>query len=158
MGHLSRSCRDMIARVDRVLYYFHATDPRDNQQKSIIKMNPRPSTLSASKDGANTHTRTWYDILLSGLHVSKLLQGVLVRHTDPGGLTWEQYEQGIKVWCAEHDVNPVTPPPGNENVLEIAHFNDIYQVSNQKLNVNGKEENIDVAKFTTLWSNASRTD
>ncbi|KAG1894078.1 uncharacterized protein F5891DRAFT_736957 [Suillus fuscotomentosus] len=62
-------------------------------------------------------------------------QDVLVRHTDPGGLTWEQYEQGIKVWCAEHDVKPVTPPPGNENVLEIAHFNDIYQVSNQKLNV-----------------------
>ncbi|KAG2140515.1 Metallo-dependent phosphatase [Suillus bovinus] len=78
-------------------------------------------------------------------------QGVLIRHTNPGGLTWEQYEQGIEVWRAEHDrVKPVTPPPGKKNVLKIVHFNDVYQVSNQKLE---KEENIDVTKFATLLSN-----
>ncbi|KAG1772887.1 hypothetical protein EV702DRAFT_1181232 [Suillus placidus] len=32
------SRHDSKLLVDRVLYYFHATDPRDNQQKSIIKM------------------------------------------------------------------------------------------------------------------------
>jgi hypothetical protein len=61
-------------------------------------------------------------------------QGVLVRHTDPGGLTWEQYEIGIEAWRAEHDKH-VTPPPDNKNVIKIAHFNDVYQVSNQKVKV-----------------------
>ncbi|KAG2140516.1 uncharacterized protein EDB93DRAFT_1089838, partial [Suillus bovinus] len=32
------SKHDSKALVNRVLYYFHATDPRDNKQKSIIKM------------------------------------------------------------------------------------------------------------------------
>lgn len=30
--------RILFLRVDRVLYHFHATDPRDNREKSIITM------------------------------------------------------------------------------------------------------------------------
>ncbi|KAG1894071.1 uncharacterized protein F5891DRAFT_985319 [Suillus fuscotomentosus] len=133
-----RACRDMIAK-----YCWFSSLRSESKTKHFKRI----------QDGANTHTRTRYDLLLSGLHVyfdnefasdlSK--EDVLVRHTDPGGLTWEQYEQGIKVWCAEHDVKPVTPPPGNENVLEIAHFNDIYQAAvmnalNVEISVAGNHE------------------
>ncbi|KAK7693426.1 hypothetical protein QCA50_002994 [Cerrena zonata] len=37
-------------------------------------------------------------------------------------------------------------------VLGIAHFNDVYQVSDQKINVDNKEEVINVTKFATLLS------
>jgi 5'-nucleotidase len=34
--------------------------------------------------------------------------------------------------------------------LNIAHFNDVYQVSEQKIRVNGQQESIDVSKFAGL--------
>lgn len=69
-------------------------------------------------------------------HRLTLIQGVIVHPTDGGGLTWEQYKRGIEVWRAEHNDKPVSPPPvGKKTVLKIAHFNDVYQVSNQKIKV-----------------------
>lgn len=35
-------------------------------------------------------------------------------------------------------------------VLNIAHFNDVYQVSDQKIHVNNQAETINVNKFATL--------
>ena len=63
------------------------------------------------------------------------LQGVLVHPTDPRGLTWEQYNQGIETWRVDQGHKPVTLPPSNKKVLKIAHFNDVYQIFNQKVEV-----------------------
>ncbi|KIK93908.1 hypothetical protein PAXRUDRAFT_828526 [Paxillus rubicundulus Ve08.2h10] len=42
-----------------------------------------------------------------------------------------------------------SPTPGSTE-LRIAHFNDVYQVSDQKIQVDGKQETINVTKFATL--------
>ncbi|KAF5354820.1 hypothetical protein D9756_005700 [Leucocoprinus leucothites] len=39
--------------------------------------------------------------------------------------------------------------------LNIAHFNDVYQVSDQDIRVDGKKETIDVTKFATLLSDVA---
>lgn len=38
----------------------------------------------------------------------------------------------------------------NSTILSIAHFNDVYQVTDQKININGQQETINVSKFATL--------
>jgi 5'-nucleotidase len=38
-------------------------------------------------------------------------------------------------------------------ILNIAHFNDVYQVSDQKIHIGSQEETIDVTKFATLLDN-----
>ncbi|EIN11144.1 Metallo-dependent phosphatase [Punctularia strigosozonata HHB-11173 SS5] len=62
-------------------------------------------------------------------------------------LTWEIYAAGIERW-RERAKQPVDQP--TTTTLNIAHFNDVYQVSDQKIHVDGKEETIDVTKFATL--------
>ena len=39
--------------------------------------------------------------------------------------------------------------------LNIAQFNDVYQVNEQKIQVDGKEENIDVTKFASSLNNVT---
>ncbi|TFK22412.1 Metallo-dependent phosphatase [Coprinopsis marcescibilis] len=75
----------------------------------------------------------------------------VINHPSNGqtGLTLAAYNQGLELWRASK-----TKPKAT--TLGIAHFNDVYQVSAQKIN---KEESIDVTKFaslldgiTTKWS------
>ncbi|EIW81814.1 Metallo-dependent phosphatase [Coniophora puteana RWD-64-598 SS2] len=90
------------------------------------------------------------------------MQGVFVRAVDRGGLTWEQYSQSIEAWRTKGSDTDSRPKPetnpsqastgASNNVLKIAHFNDVYQVSNQKL----KEQNVDVMKFATMLSDVRK--
>jgi 5'-nucleotidase len=66
------------------------------------------------------------------------------------GLTWEIYRKGIERWGSVKDSSH---PTSKATTLGIAHFNDVYQVSNQKIHVDGKEETIDITKFATLLTN-----
>lgn len=63
------------------------------------------------------------------------------------GLTWEIYSKGIEHWRHTKDSPQTTP---KSTILNITHFNDVYQVSDQKIHIDGKEETIDVTKFATL--------
>ncbi|KAJ7511422.1 Metallo-dependent phosphatase [Mycena galericulata] len=88
--------------------------------------------------------------------------GVYVRNCSPEkGLTWDIYDQGIERWrnkkANKHTGSDHGPPPpyqpetgkSGTTVLRIAHFNDVYRVSDQKIYPGGKEETIDVTKFAT---------
>lgn len=61
------------------------------------------------------------------------------------GLTWEIYSKGIAHWVEKQK----GPSPGSTTTLGIAHFNDVYQVGEQHVNIDGKQEKIDVTKFAS---------
>ncbi|THU84298.1 Metallo-dependent phosphatase [Dendrothele bispora CBS 962.96] len=66
-------------------------------------------------------------------------------------LDWETYCAGIEKW---RQFSQSLTGSGS-TVLGIAHFNDVYQVSDQKISVGGQQETIDVTKFATLLDNVT---
>ena len=80
--------------------------------------------------------------------VAQLLVGVVVNDCPPEtGLTWEIYSKAIAHWVETKDGKG--PTPGSTTKLQIAHFNDVYQVGDQKVQVGDKQETIDVTKFAS---------
>lgn len=63
------------------------------------------------------------------------------------GLTWDVYSKGIAHWAEKK--NGGGSPGSAGTKLSIAHFNDVYQVGDQKVKIAGKQETIDVTKFAT---------
>ncbi|KAH8107089.1 Metallo-dependent phosphatase [Cristinia sonorae] len=75
--------------------------------------------------------------------------GLKMTTTDHKGLTWPQYNQSIALWRGEN----LTPEPTEPlKELKIAHFNDVYKVSDQS----PADDKINVSKFATLLSNVRK--
>lgn len=66
------------------------------------------------------------------------------------GLTWEIYSKAIADWVGKQNK---VPAPGLATTLGIVHFNDVYQVGDQKVEIDHKKETINVTKFATLLAN-----
>ena len=71
------------------------------------------------------------------------------------GLTWEAYSHGVECW--RKNVEASASAPLEPTILNIAHFNDVYQVTDQKIYVDKKEEIINVAKFATILADVTAT-
>jgi 5'-nucleotidase len=58
----------------------------------------------------------------------------------------------IKYWGRQSskDESKDFGDPAGAKILNIAHFNDVYKATEQKITVDGKEESIDVTMFATL--------
>ncbi|KAG5220150.1 Metallo-dependent phosphatase [Salix suchowensis] len=171
------------ALCDRALYYFKAVDPKAGEQKSIIKLVrydevvDEPITEHFKRihgwskfDFGDMVSRLYHDIANqpdyhtqilfdddSGSNFVQTELGITVHNCkSQEGLTWETYSAGIENWRC----NQTSSPPKASTLLGIAHFNDVYQVSNQKIKVldqdEKKEETINVMKFATSLSNITR--
>ncbi|KAL4266750.1 5'-nucleotidase family protein [Pleurotus pulmonarius] len=152
------------ALCDRALYYFKAIDPKTGGQESIIKLVRYDEVVDEpiTEHFKRIHGWSKYDfgdmVLFDSDSRSNSVQtelGITVHNCkSQEGLTWDTYTAGIENWRR----NQTSPsPPKASTLLAIAHFNDVYQVSNQKIKVldrgEQKEETINVMKFATSLSN-----
>lgn len=162
------------ALCDRALYYIKAVDPSTGELKPIIKMTRYDEVVdeSVSKHFKRIHGWSKFDypemLFYDSDFVNNFVReelGVTVQNCNPAqGLTWEVYKVGLKRWSRYNgksgtklptkDSKPQLPtkdPKSPSTVtLEIAHFNDVYQVSDQTLQIDGKKETIDVTRFATI--------
>ncbi|KIK95089.1 hypothetical protein PAXRUDRAFT_407850 [Paxillus rubicundulus Ve08.2h10] len=151
------------ALCDRALYYFKAMDPNTGEQKSIIQMVKYDEVVDEPKTKHFERIRGWSKIHYTDMilfdhepesDIVETVQGVTIHVcSNKGGLTWEDYSRGIELW--RRNQGKPSPPPTGSTELRIAHFNDVYQVSDQKIQVDRKQENINVTKFATLLNSVT---
>ncbi|KAK1227919.1 hypothetical protein PQX77_009058 [Marasmius sp. AFHP31] len=142
------------ALCDRALYYFHAKDPKSGETKPIIKLVRYDEVVDEPKSNHFKRIHGWCkydytDMVLFDDEAPKDVSdlGVVVNDCPAEtGLTWEIYSKGIAHWVKKQNKSPT---PGSATTLSIAHFNDVYQVGDQKVKIDGKQETIDVTKFAT---------
>ncbi|KIY73873.1 Metallo-dependent phosphatase [Cylindrobasidium torrendii FP15055 ss-10] len=141
------------ALCDRALYYFHAQDPKSGEMKPIIKLVRYDEVADEPLSQHFKRIRGWSKYAYTDMvffnnkapkDVTEL--GVVVNECPAEtGLTWETYSKGIAHWAeTQKDL-----APGSTTKIGIAHFNDVYQVGEQHINIDGKQEKIDVTKFAS---------
>ncbi|KAJ3552991.1 hypothetical protein NM688_g3854 [Phlebia brevispora] len=148
------------ALCDRALHYFKAMDPKTGKNRPIIELVRYDEVVDEPRTAHFKRIHGWskYDyadmVLFDDDPADNVQQELGIVHicSAQTGLTWETYSAGIELWQRR------PPQPGGTSkstVLNIAHFNDVYQVSQQKIHVNNKEESIDVTKFATLLTDVT---
>lgn len=144
---------------DRVLYYFRAEDPKDGETKAIIKMVRYDEVADEPKTEHFKRIHHWSkypysDMLYFSGDRSHCVQeelGVTVEDCPAQtGLTWKIYAEGLEHWHKLTGGSWQTEDESDSMKLCITHFNDVYQVSDQTIDVDGKKEIINVSKFATL--------
>ncbi|KAJ8502019.1 hypothetical protein ONZ45_g11924 [Pleurotus djamor] len=145
------------ALCDRALYYFKTKDPKSEETKSIIHLVKYDEVVDEPISEHLKRIKGWSHFQYSDMVVFgavtnvQLIQkelGVSGHASDPAtGLTWERYSAGLDAWRRGKE-----PKPIGSTTLGIAHFNDVYQVTDQTIFVDGKKETINVMKFATLLS------
>ncbi|KAK7458726.1 hypothetical protein VKT23_009725 [Stygiomarasmius scandens] len=148
------------ALCDRALYYFKAKDPESGEMKSIIKMVRYDEVVDEPKTEHFKRIHNWskYDysdmILYDDEPANNIVRtelGTTVKNCNgKTGLDWETYIGGIAEWRKNQSSQL---GPGSTTVLGIAHFNDVYQVSDQNIKVDDQKEVINVKKFATSLNN-----
>lgn len=148
------------ALCESALYYFKTALPATGETKSIMELVRYTEVVDEPKitHFKRIHGLCRYNyndmILFDDDVVSNAVEkelGVTVQNcTEDQGLTWEVYSAGIERWRQSYTPPMQLPPPVK---LSVAHFNDVYQVSEQTLVINGKKETIDVTRFATLLAN-----
>ncbi|PPQ85046.1 hypothetical protein CVT24_010225 [Panaeolus cyanescens] len=164
------------ALCDRALYYFHTKDPNSGETVSIIKLVRYDEVVDEPKSEHFKRIHGWSKFNYSDMVSQHLLfssrdlirvdpqvlfddeaqqdvsnLGVVVNKCSPQtGLSFETYSKGIARWVE----NGASSSPTK---LSIAHFNDVYQVGDQKIKVDGQQETIDVTKFAHALSTITST-
>ncbi|KAJ8501489.1 hypothetical protein ONZ45_g12136 [Pleurotus djamor] len=142
---------------DRALYWFKAKDPQSGESRSIIRLVKYDEVADEPISEHFKRIKGWSqfaypDMVMfgEGTNTQAHLQGFGVfgcTSDATTGLTWERYSAGLDAWRCTQD-----PQPTGSTTLNIAHFNDVYQVTDQTIRVNGQNETINVLKFATSLS------
>lgn len=102
------------AACDRVLWWWNATDPKDNKKKPIIKMVKFNEVYDEDKTVHMKKIQEWTgynyaDMILfddeATNNLVRVEQGVVFQVSrDQKGLTWENYQQGLDQWRRLHAI------------------------------------------------------
>ncbi|KAJ8094243.1 hypothetical protein PM082_006782 [Marasmius tenuissimus] len=142
------------ALCDRALDYFQAKDPKSGETKPIIKLVRYDEVVDEPKSEHFKRIHGWSkydytDMVLFDDEAPKDVSDLRVVVNDcpaETGLTWEIYSKGIAHWVEKQKKRSA---PGTATTLSIAHFNDVYQVGDQEIKIDGRQETINVTKFAT---------
>ncbi|KAJ8514906.1 hypothetical protein ONZ45_g7602 [Pleurotus djamor] len=142
---------------DRALYYFKTKVPETQETKSIIHLVKYDEVIDEPISEHFKRIKGWSgfdyaDMVMfgEGTNVEALQKDLGVSGLGSNattGLTWERYTAGLDAWRRTK-----APKLTGSTTLGIAHFNDVYQVTDQIVSVNGQRETINVMKFATLLS------
>jgi magnesium-dependent phosphatase 1 len=96
------------AACDKALWWFKATDPRDNIKKSIIEMVNYNEVSDEDKTNHFKRIQGWTGFSFSDMilfddeatnNLVRVVQGVTFQVSrDQKGLTWSSYQEGINLW------------------------------------------------------------
>ncbi|KAJ3538174.1 hypothetical protein NM688_g6557 [Phlebia brevispora] len=129
------------ALCDRALYYFKAKNPKTGNRESIIELVRYDEVVDQPITAHFKRIHGW-----SEYDYADMVRVIVENCPTRTGLTWEIYSRGIERWRRQS----TSDDSSTSTVLNISHFNDVYQVSEQKISFGDKRETIDVTKFATL--------
>ncbi|PPR01109.1 hypothetical protein CVT24_000405 [Panaeolus cyanescens] len=139
--------------TNKLLCCFQTVNPKSGETEPMIKLVRYDEVVDEPKSEHFKRIHGWTQYNYTDMvlfddevqeHISDL--GVVVHKCPTDGLSFETYMKGIAHWT-EKQSNDLAPASGLSTKLCIAHFNDVYQVGDQKVKVDGKQETINVTKF-----------